>query len=115
MRRVEKPWGYELIWAQTRSYVGKILHINTGHSLSRQYHKVKEETLLVLSGEVEIELGQGDNLERRQLSARDVVHIPPGTVHRLTARTEVELAEVSTTELDDVVRLEDRYGRAVKE
>jgi mannose-6-phosphate isomerase-like protein (cupin superfamily) len=111
MRRVEKPWGFELIWAETRAYAGKILHIYAGHCLSRQFHRTKEETLLVLQGELELEIGSKPPYTRRLLRAQETAHIPPGMVHRLIARSEVELAEVSTPELDDVVRLEDRYGR----
>jgi mannose-6-phosphate isomerase len=111
MRRVEKPWGHELIWAETFSYVGKILFVKAGHSLSRQYHRVKEETMLLLRGEAEIELGEGLALERRRLRYQESVHIPPGTIHRLIAITDIEIAEVSTPHLDDVVRIEDSYGR----
>jgi mannose-6-phosphate isomerase len=111
MRRVEKPWGYELIWAEGKTYVGKILHVTAGHRLSRQYHQIKEETMMVLSGEVEIELGQGEGLSRRVLRPQESIHIPPGTVHRLIAITDVDVVEVSTPELDDVIRLEDSYGR----
>jgi hypothetical protein len=95
MRRVEKPWGYELVWAETDRYVGKILHITAGQKLSRQYHVKKDETFLVESG----------------MRARDAFHCPPHTVHRMVAVTDVDVIEVSTPELDDVVRLEDAYGR----
>lgn len=111
MRRIDKPWGYELIWAETRAYVGKLLYINAGHALSRQYHNVKEETLMVLSGALEVELGQGDTLQKKTLTPREVLHVTPGTIHRFSAQVDTELVEVSTTELNDVVRLEDLYGR----
>lgn len=111
MRRVDKPWGHELIWAQTDRYVGKILHINAGESLSRQYHRVKEETLLLQTGEMTLEIGPVEALERRTMKPGDTFHVRPGTIHRMVAVTDVDLVEVSTPELDDVVRLEDAYGR----
>lgn len=111
--RVEKPWGYELIWARTDRYVGKILHIERGEALSLQYHRVKDETLYVLSGTLALEVGDTDDgLERLQLGPGDSIHLPPGRRHRLTALETCEVLEASTTELDDVVRLADRYGRA---
>ena len=111
MRRVDKPWGYELIWAHTDRYVGKLLHIDKGHQLSRQYHKVKDETILVIEGELVLELGAGDELERRTLRKMESFRVTPGTIHRFVAEHDVDLIEVSTPELDDVVRLEDDYGR----
>ncbi len=111
MRRVDKPWGHELIWAETARYVGKILHIEAGHRLSRQYHQVKEETLLVQAGEMELEIGPEAALERRRMKAGDVFHVVPGTIHRMIAVSDVDVLEVSTPELDDVVRLDDVYGR----
>lgn len=107
MERIEKPWGYELVWAKTARYVGKILHINAGESLSLQYHERKEETILLQSGRMQLRLGD-DTLE---LVPGDRVHILPRTVHRMAALDACEVIEVSTPELDDVVRLEDRYGR----
>jgi mannose-6-phosphate isomerase-like protein (cupin superfamily) len=111
MRRVEKPWGYEIVWAETTRYVGKILHIAAGQRLSRQYHVKKDETFLVESGEMNLEIGQGDDLRVLQMKARDSFHCAPGTIHRMVAVTDVDVLEVSTPELDDVVRLEDAYGR----
>ncbi len=111
MRRVEKPWGYELIWAETARYVGKILHINAGQRLSRQYHNKKEETFLVQTGEMDLEIGQGDDLKTIRLGALQSFHCVPLTIHRMIAVTDVDVCEVSTPELDDVVRLEDVYGR----
>ena len=112
MRRIEKPWGYELVWAETARYVGKILHLDAGMRLSLQYHRQKEETLLLRDGEAMITLGQPDGpLEDRKLSAGDVVHVPPGLRHRLRALTDCDFIEVSTPELDDVVRLSDDFGR----
>jgi mannose-6-phosphate isomerase len=111
MRRVEKPWGYEIVWAETNRYVGKILHIKAGQKLSRQYHVKKDETFLVESGEMDLEVGQGPELRVLRMRVRDSFHCAPGTVHRMVAVTDVDVLEVSTPELDDVVRLEDAYGR----
>lgn len=112
VRFVEKPWGREEIFAQTESYVGKVLFIRQGEALSLQYHERKEETLRVLQGEVEIVLGTDtEALEAEVLRAGSVVHLPPRTLHRLVAVTDCQLLEVSTNHLDDVVRLDDRYGR----
>ena len=111
--RVEKPWGHELIWARTRRYVGKILHVNAGEALSMQYHREKDETLYVLAGSMRLWLGPSeDELEERTMSEGDSVRIVPGTVHRMEALSDVDILEASTSELDDVVRLDDRYGRA---
>jgi len=111
--RVEKPWGYELIWARTDRYVGKILHIDRQHSLSYQYHRVKDETIHLLRGLVDLEVGTPDG-ERRvvRMNPGDSFRIPAGMRHRMTAVEDSDLLEASTPELDDVVRLEDRYGRA---
>lgn len=112
MRIVNKPWGYEEIWAETPKYVGKYLHINPGHRLSRQYHEKKEETIRVLSGKLLLELGTGDSLFQMTLSSGEIYHVTPGTIHRFCATEEkVVLVEVSTPELDDVVRLADDYTR----
>ena len=111
MRRVDKPWGYELIFAETDRYVGKILHIHRGEQLSRQYHVKKDETILVSAGELDLEIGPTERVERRRLAQGEAFHITPGTIHRMVAVTDVDIFEVSTPELDDVVRLEDRYGR----
>lgn len=111
MRRVDKPWGFEIIWAETARYVGKVLHITAGHRLSRQYHRVKEETLRVQTGEMDLEIGPAESVEVRRMKEGDVFHVLPGTIHRMIAVTDVDVLEVSTPELDDVVRLEDVYGR----
>jgi mannose-6-phosphate isomerase-like protein (cupin superfamily) len=108
---VPKPWGHETIWARTDRYVGKILHVRAGESLSLQYHVRKVETMRVLAGAVALEVGEGDDLRSVTLRAGDAWHIAPGTRHRLVALEDVDVLEVSTPELDDVVRLEDRYGR----
>jgi mannose-6-phosphate isomerase len=111
MRRVEKPWGYELIWAETARYVGKVLHITKGQRLSRQYHNLKEETFLIQSGEMDLEIGQGADIKTIRMKLNDSFHCLPKTIHRMVAVTDVDVVEVSTPELDDVVRLEDAYGR----
>ena len=109
--RVEKPWGFELIWAQTGRYVGKVIHVRAGHALSLQYHNRKEETLLLWSGRLLFELGAEGRTRSWEMQPGDRVHIAPGTVHRMTAIDDSDIFEVSTPELDDVVRLDDRYGR----
>ena len=108
---VDKPWGHELIWAHTDSYVGKVLHIDEGESLSLQYHERKDEAFLVHEGTLELVLGAGEEQRVETLTAGQSRHIPPGTVHRFRAVTDCSLFEVSTPELQDVVRLEDDYGR----
>jgi quercetin dioxygenase-like cupin family protein len=112
MKRVEKPWGHELIWAHTPKYVGKILHIKQGHRLSLQYHEVKEETLYLQSGTMELEhYREGEAPQVRTMNPGDVFHVTPGLRHRMVAVTDCDVFEVSTPELGDVVRLEDVYGR----
>jgi mannose-6-phosphate isomerase len=111
--RVEKPWGYELIWANTELYVGKILHVKAGHALSLQYHERKDETIHLLRGELRFWVGPAaDALEELPLREGESYRVRPGTVHRMEAVTDVDILEASTPHLDDVVRLEDRYGRA---
>lgn len=111
-RKVEKPWGHEEIFAETADYVGKILFIRRGEALSLQYHEVKEETLRVLEGTLELVTGiDVERLEKHKIGPETVFHIPPRTLHRMVAVTDCLLLEVSTPQLDDVVRLEDRYGR----
>ncbi|MGH7606553.1 MAG: cupin domain-containing protein [Gemmatimonadales bacterium] len=109
--RVEKPWGYEIIWAQTDRYVGKILHIEPGHALSLQYHNRKDESIYVLAGEIILRVQQGDTLIERRVKEGDAFHLTPQTIHQFEAVRASDLLEASTPELDDVVRLEDRYGR----
>ena len=111
-RRVEKPWGHEVIWAETDRYVGKVLHVRAGEALSLQYHQEKDETIYVLSGEVRLLAGPSvDELEEFNMVEGDRFHTKPGTVHRMIAVRDSDLLEASTPHLDDVVRLEDRYGR----
>ena len=106
--RVDKPWGYELRWAITDRYLGKILHVNRGEALSLQYHERKDECILLSSGVLDLELDG----QVHRLVPGDTVHITPGTRHRMTAVADCEIFEVSTPEIEDVVRLEDRYGRS---
>jgi mannose-6-phosphate isomerase-like protein (cupin superfamily) len=109
---VDKPWGHELIWAHTDRYVGKILHIRAGEALSLQYHRQKDETIMVLSGRMRLEyFVEGEPPRTRELAPREPFHITPGMRHRMTAIEDTDVVEVSTTEVEDVVRLEDRYGR----
>jgi mannose-6-phosphate isomerase len=111
-RRVEKPWGWELIWAETDHYAGKLLFVRAGEALSLQLHEVKEESWLVHEGRARLELGHAENeLEEREIGPGDTLHFVPGTLHRLTAIEDTLVIEVSTPQLDDVVRLGDRYGR----
>lgn len=109
--RVEKPWGYELIWALTDRYAGKILHIEPGHVLSLQYHHRKDETIHVLHGEIIFRVKEGETLVERRMHAGESYHIAPLTVHQMEAVTAADLLEASTPEVEDVVRLQDRYGR----
>jgi mannose-6-phosphate isomerase-like protein (cupin superfamily) len=111
-RVVDKPWGHELIWAHTERYVGKILHIRAGESLSLQYHLAKDETIMLLSGRMAfLHFGEGEEPRQIELAPRQPFHITPGLRHRMVAIEDCDVVEVSTPELDDVVRLEDRYGR----
>jgi mannose-6-phosphate isomerase-like protein (cupin superfamily) len=109
--RVEKPWGYELHWAKTDRYVGKLIHVNKGHALSLQYHHRKDETIFLASGLITFEIEIDGVLTARDMRPGEAVHITPRTVHRMTAIEDSDIYEVSTPELDDVVRLQDRYGR----
>lgn len=114
VRRVDKPWGYELIWALTETYCGKVLFVKAGQALSLQFHRQKEESWLVQSGRATLELGkEGEGLlVQGVIEAGSAFHYVPGTVHRVTAIEDTTILEVSTPHLDDVVRLEDAYGRA---
>jgi len=110
-KRVEKPWGYELHWAKTDRYVGKLIHVNAGHALSLQFHNLKDETMYLHAGRLVFEIQEGKELVKRDMHPGEHVHITPKTIHRMTAVEDSDIFEVSTPELDDVVRLEDRYGR----
>jgi len=109
--RVEKPWGFELIWARTDRYVGKILHIEPGHVLSLQYHNKKDESIYVLAGEIILRLKRDGVLVERRMAQGAAFHIEPKLIHQFEAVTAADLLEASTPEIDDVVRLQDRYGR----
>jgi mannose-6-phosphate isomerase-like protein (cupin superfamily) len=110
---VDKPWGHELIWAKTERYVGKILHVRAGEALSLQYHRIKDETIMVLGGRLMLEyFAEGEETLSCELCPGEPFHVSPGLRHRMTAIEDTDVLEVSTPELDDVVRLEDRYGRA---
>ena len=109
--RVDKPWGYELIWARTDRYVGKILHVRAGHVLSLQYHNRKDETMHVLRGELILRTRPGASLEERRFKAGESARIPPTLIHQIEAVVDSDVLEASTPELDDLVRLQDRYGR----
>jgi mannose-6-phosphate isomerase len=108
---VPKPWGHETIWAHTDRYVGKILHINAGQALSVQYHEKKDETVHLLKGDLIYRVKLGDQLEDMRLKSGQSFRITPGTVHQMEAITDCDVLEASTSELDDVIRLKDRYGR----
>ena len=113
IKKVDKPWGYELWWAYTDKYVGKILHVNKGQSLSYQYHEVKDETIYLHAGEMLLEIEEVDGeREKRTVKPGTAIHITPYTKHRMTAIEDCDILEASTPEVEDVVRLEDKYGRA---
>lgn len=112
MKKVNKPWGYELIWAHTDKYAGKILHIKRGGMLSYQYHELKDETIYLYSGQMEVIIEDGKKRKKIILNQGEGMRIPPLTKHRMVALQECEVLEVSTPELTDVIRLEDIYGRA---
>jgi mannose-6-phosphate isomerase-like protein (cupin superfamily) len=111
-RRVEKPWGWELVWAEGDRYAGKLLFVRAGQALSLQYHERKDESWYVQEGRAALELGRvGHELEEQEIGPGDTFHFAPGTVHRVRALEDTLIVEVSTPELDDVVRLADDYGR----
>ncbi|NUO62966.1 MAG: cupin domain-containing protein [Gemmatimonadaceae bacterium] len=113
MTTVPKPWGHETIWAKTDRYVGKILHVKAGHALSVQYHNRKDETVYLLSGKLIywVQLPGTEELRDMKLEVGDAFRITPGTIHYMEAVTDCDILEASTPELDDVVRIKDRYGR----
>jgi mannose-6-phosphate isomerase len=113
VRRVPKPWGHETIWASNELYAGKILHILAGQALSRQYHRVKDETVYLLSGEMKycVQVAGSDRVEDVMLRTGEAYRITPGTIHYMEAITDCDVLEASTPHLDDIVRLQDRYGR----
>jgi mannose-6-phosphate isomerase-like protein (cupin superfamily) len=113
-RRVDKPWGHELVWALSDRYCGKVLFVRAGHSLSLQFHREKDESWLVQAGRARVELGMAGEkaLKEEVVTQGAAFRFRPGTVHRVTALEDTTILEVSTPQLDDVVRLEDRYGRS---
>jgi quercetin dioxygenase-like cupin family protein len=111
IRKVEKPWGHEIIYAENDRYAGKILFVRSGERLSLQYHERKDETIYVLSGELELQIEENGALQTRRLVPGEACHIPRRARHRMIGLTDCQIAEVSSPELDDVVRLEDSYGR----
>lgn len=111
VRKVDKPWGHEIIWAHTDRYVGKVLHIKAGQALSVQYHVRKDETIHLLTGQMIYRVQEGDDLREVRLRAGESFRNEPGTVHQMEAVTDCDVLEASTPDLDDVVRLSDRYGR----
>ena len=113
-RRVEKPWGWELIWAHSEQYVGKILFVRAGHALSLQFHNEKDESWYFHEGRAQIEMGEPGNAAPHSevVGPGAAYRLRPGTVHRLEALEDTLVLEVSTPHLDDIVRLEDRYGRS---
>jgi mannose-6-phosphate isomerase len=111
-RKVEKPWGWELVWAEGDRYAGKLLFVRAGQALSLQYHERKDESWYVQDGRAVLELGTvGSDLAEAEIGPGDTFHFVPGTVHRVRALEDTLIVEVSTPELDDVVRLSDDYGR----
>ncbi len=113
-RRVDKPWGHELWWAHTDRYVGKVLHVRAGHSLSLQYHERKDETLHLWSGELTLVVDEGRGLEEHRMRPGESYRVKPLVRHRLVAVTDCVVLEASTPEVEDVVRLEDAYGRSTR-
>ena len=111
IKHVPKPWGHETIWAHTDAYVGKILHIKAGEALSVQYHNVKDETVYLLSGDLIYRIWENDQPKDVDLKLGEAFRIAPHTIHQMEAVTDCDILEVSTPHLDDVVRLQDRYGR----
>ncbi len=113
-KRVDKPWGYELIWALTERYCGKLLLVRAGHELSLQFHREKDESWYVLEGRAKVELAAvGEKVPSSEVVTPGAAfRITPGTVHRVRALDDTTILEVSTPQLEDVVRLEDLYGRA---
>lgn len=112
VKRVEKPWGHEIWWAQTERYVGKLLFVRAGHKLSLQYHERKDETIHLQRGAITLVIGEGESLVERRLEQGESFRIKPGTIHRFIAVEDSEILEVSTPEVEDVIRLDDDYGRA---
>ena len=116
VKRIDKPWGYEIIFALSEKYCGKLIFVRAGEQLSLQFHRVKDETIYVHSGRIELEIGDpGGTLDAEVIGPGHAFRLKPGVVHRWRALEDSIVLEASTPELDDVVRLEDRYGRAEPE
>lgn len=111
VQKLDKPWGYEIIFAHTKQYVGKILFVKAGHKLSLQYHKEKDETVFLKSGKIILEVHKDDSISMIKMKPGASFHITPGTIHRIIAEEDSEVLEASTSQLNDVVRLKDDYGR----
>lgn len=110
---MEKPWGHELWWAESDAYAGKLLHVTAGHRLSLQFHREKDETSYVLSGRLRLMRGTStEDLREEEIGPGFAWRVEPGVVHSIEAIEDSVVVEVSTPQLDDVVRLEDRYGRS---
>lgn len=109
--KIDKPWGHEIVFAHTPQYVGKILFVKSGHKLSLQYHKEKDETIFVKAGRITLEIHTDNCIMSMKMKPGDNYHIIPGTIHRIIAEKDSEVLEASTSQLDDVVRLQDDYGR----
>ncbi|MEI8218794.1 MAG: cupin [Elusimicrobiota bacterium] len=114
IKTIKKPWGKELLFALTDRYAGKILVLNKGHRLSLQYHEKKDESLLLYAGAIKLTVNQGGRLVEKRIAANTVFHFPPGAVHRMEALKNSVLIEVSTPELNDVIRVQDDYDREIK-
>ena len=111
MRRVETPWGHEMVWAETDRYVGKVLHIRRGEKLTLRYHREKDETLLVWAGSMRLTFfREGEAPQQRDLAPGETFHVTPGLRHHMQALEDCDVFEVSTTEVDDVIRLEGPHG-----
>ena len=112
MKKVDKPWGYEIWYAYNNRYAGKLLHVEAGSKLSRQYHRNKHETWLVIKGKIFATVGSDNGSDKKiQMNEGDWVELPPGTIHRIEALLDSDIIEWSSPELDDLIRLEDEYGR----
>lgn len=111
-RKTEKPWGYELLFAHTPKYAGKVIFVKKGHRLSLQYHEKKDETMYIYQGKLLLEIEKGGQMVQSEVGPGNSIPIRPNTKHRIQAIEDTFVFEVSTAELDDVVRVEDDYGRA---
>lgn len=112
LKKIDKPWGYEILWADTDIYVGKILYVKQGHALSLQYHELKDETIYLEQGKIILEIHSKEGvINTINMSPGDSFRIMPFTIHKIRAFEDSRLYEVSSPHLDDIVRLKDDYGR----